>query len=474
MAKYRKTYFEIEKALQNNAYNVIILVGIRKTGKTTILKQLAESRGGYYLDFRASSNPDDDYLNIFERSEKLILLDEIGYLLSFDAYFGNLESDITSVGKKVVITSSSYGTLKQLSSESLGGGRSYTAELYPLCFEEYLYFSGVINNYNEEYEPTEQDLQNFYRLKNMPSGMNFIVDREYFDSVFTDIEVARANSQFAVRDIFLEDKHYASVLDVIAYTLNDKITIERFKGMTRVGSRELGKSVKGLPISESLISLAANIVRKMTYGAFLGIDVSDLAHIAAYLYHAGFLFVDLSINENGPQPIDRVMIELLLVKDLAGLEAVLDRYTFSVISPLLYTRLMLDLEDIAGKLCEKTVYGQLYELTVKCEDLYKDGYDRMHRSYKYKLGTVEVDLWRRNLLFEATVRDKDYDEHYVDKVAVDYQVIRILTRKSGPVRFNGVYYRIGYPKALLMLSNGAIYGLKAAKAIEGAADCDSD
>ena len=466
MEKYRKIFYEIEKALKNDAYGVIIMAGLRKTGKTTILKQLAAKHNGYYLDFKDSKDPDADYLDIYERNEKLILLDEIGYLPSFDAYFGNLEKDIKSVGKKVVITSSSYGTLKQLSSERLGGGRSYTTELFPLSFEEYLYFSGIITEYGEDCEPTDEDLQNFYRLRNVPSGMDFIIDKEYFDTVFSDSEVARANSMCAVRDVFLENKHYTSVLDIIAYTLNTKVTIERFKGMMRVGARELGKSLRGLSISESLISLANNIIRKMTNGMFLDISVVDLAHIVLYLYHAGYLFVDLTINENGSQPIDRVKDELSLVKDIIGFKQVLDKYTFSVISPLLYTRLMIDLENIADKLCDANVFGELYELTVKSEDVYKSGYDRMHHSYKYKLGVREVDLWHHNLLFEATIRDKSQDEYSVDKVILDYQVIRVLTRKTDSYKYNGTYYRIGYPRALFMLSNNTIYDLKATKVVD--------
>ena len=458
MEKYRKVFFEIEKALSVDAYSVIILLGLRKTGKTTILKQLAKNHNGCYLDFRDSKDPDADYLDIYERKEKLILLDEIGYLPLFDAYFNNLERDIASVHKKIVITSSSYGSLKQLAAERLGGGRSYPVELFPLSFEEYLYFAGRIERYGDDYEPSENDLQDFYRLKNLPEGMGFIVDREYLLTVFSDAEVARANHQHAARDIFLEDKHYASVLDVLAYTLNTRISLNRFKGM-RVGVQELGTNVKGIPISKSLISLANNIVNKMTNDLFPDIGIKDLAHIVSYLYHSGFLFIDLDRNEKGIQSIDNVKHDLALVGSLNDFERVLNTYTLSVISPLLYTRLMIDIEDIAEKLCTGSVFGELYELTVKSESVYKNGYDRMHRSFKYKADEIEVDLWQHNLLFEATIRDKGYEEHSVDKVAIDYPVIRILTCKSKSYKFNGIFYHIWYPIALLMLSNDTIFDL---------------
>ena len=50
MEKYRKAFYEIEKALGTD-HGVIILFGLRKTGKTTILKQLSEKYKGHYIDF---------------------------------------------------------------------------------------------------------------------------------------------------------------------------------------------------------------------------------------------------------------------------------------------------------------------------------------------------------------------------------------------------------------------------------------
>jgi len=466
MDKYRKAFYEIEKALTIDAYGVIILFGLRKTGKTTILMQLAEKHNGYYIDFRKSENSENDYMSIFDRDEKLILLDEIGYLQSYDAYFGNLEKNIKSVGKKVVITSSSYGTLKQLESESLGGGRSHPVQLFPLNFEEYLYFSGKITKYSEDYEPTEEDLQNFYRLKNLPEGMDFIINREYLRGVFTDTEVARDNAEYNIRDICIDRRLYASVLDVIAYTLNDSVSLKRFTGKSQIGAQEFTEGTTGIPISHSLISLASNILRQATNGLFQWVEIKDLAHIVAYLYHNGFLFIDLICDENGTQSTDRIRYELALINGIGDFERVFNKYIFSVISPLLYTRLMVDLEDIADKLCTGPVYGRLYELTVKSESVYKLGYDIEYYSHKYKAGAIEVDIWDKNLLFEAAIGKKENKDIHVDKVAVDYHLIRVLTSPTGKLEFNGIYYKIGYQKALLMISNDTIYDLESTRVID--------
>jgi len=458
MEKYRKAYYHIEKALCTGSYHIIILLGLRKTGKTTILQQLAKKHMGHYVDLRNSIAPEQDYLDIYDRDEKLILLDEIGYLPSFDAYFGNLLADICSVGKKLVITSSSYGTLKQLSSERLGGGRSHTVELFPLDFEEYLYFSSSISSYGEEYDPTEEDVQNFYRLKDVPNNMDFVIDRYFMEDTFTDVEVARANQQFAQRNLYLTREQYIGALDVIAYTLNSHLSLKRF-GSTPLGRQEFSKH-KGISMSKTLIGLANQTVGKITGSP----DISGLADIIKYLYHSGFLFVDLAVNENSRQISDRVIYDLGLVKTRLDFEQVLNQYEFSVISPLLYTRLMLDLEDVVGRIYDNpALTGQLFELTVKSEAIYAEGYTIYHDSHKYKNPPIEVDLLFKNLLLEATIRKKSKAEHSVDKVLIDHQLIRVLTTETGTFEDTGVFYRIGYSKALLMLSNRSIFNLEARK-----------
>jgi len=230
----------------------------------------------------------------------------------------------------------------------------------------------------------------------------------------------------------------------------------------RVGAQELGKDIRGMSISGSLISLANSIVSRMTGGLFQDIGVKDLAYIVAYLYHGGFLFADLEYNERDRQIVDNVKRDLLLVNTIDDFSQVLTNYTLSVISPLLYTRLLVDLEDMAGRLCAGSVFGMLYELTVKSESVYGNGYDCMHYSYKYRLGDIEVDLRHRGLLLEAATGHKKNKEHSVDKVMVGHEMIRVLTDEPGVWKEYGAYYRIGYPKALLMLSNGTIYGLREA------------
>jgi len=466
MEKFRKAYYRIEKALKTDVYSVVILMGLRKMGKTTILKQLAVKHNGHYIDFSVSKDPHKDFLNIFKQDKELILLDEIGFLPDFDACLNSINDELAKAGKKLVFTSSSYGALKQLGKEKLGGGRSQKVELLPLDFEEYLHFSGRISGYNVEYEPTEQDVQDYYRLADIPDTMRLIIDRRYMEETFNDIEIARANHQHAIRDVFLTKEQHLAVIDILAYSLNEHMGIKRF-GKTAVGVQEFGRNkASGMDLSNALISYANDESQ--------GMEGQELARIIAYLIYAGFVYVDLTVSEGNKQNDDRIVSSLMDVRGREDLQAILQDYTLSVISPLLYTRLMIDLEGIAGEVYTmKPLSGQLYELAIKSEAVKKDGSYISYASYKYTTLDARVDLimysttYRNGLLLEASIGHKSNEKHYVDSIYRNAEFVRVLTDECGVFEFNGIYYRIGYPKALLMMSNGSIFCLETRKSPEG-------
>ena len=94
MNKYRKAYYEIEKIIRCVKRPIIIVMGLRRTGKTTVLRQLASNHNGYYIDFRKEENGKDKYVEAFHRDEDLLLLDEIGHLDSYDSYMDIIDDFI--------------------------------------------------------------------------------------------------------------------------------------------------------------------------------------------------------------------------------------------------------------------------------------------------------------------------------------------------------------------------------------------
>jgi len=348
----------------------------------------------------------------------------------------------------------------------LGGGRSYIQKVFPLDFEEYLYFSGKISEYGEKCDPTEEDVENYYRLKNVPQGMDMVIDKAYLVTTFEDIKVATENKQFAERGIFLDEKEHNSILDILAYTLNRKFRAKVF-GSTNVGVQEYGKvESSSLDLSTALVSFSNE----------KSDDVSpeSLAKILEYLLVNALVFVDLEMTGDSVQKIDGVVNSLLAVKTDRDLRALLKEYTFSATSLQLYTRLMVDLEVIADKLSTSRAFkGHLYELAVKSEALEKDTFYSVMYSYKYSdlISAKGVDLyvpgeWDKPPLFlEATITHKNEGDHNVTKFLKERYIIRVVTDLPGVWEEKDGYYRIGYPKALLMLANGTIFNLQPSRQV---------
>ena len=474
--KYRKAFYRIIKVLNSGDHDVAALMGLRRMGKSTILRQLADCYNTVPVDFRNEMFPEAAFYNAMDNGAPVIFLDEIGYLPDFDMLFDGIDKKVREKGKKVVLSSSSYIALRQLTLERLGC-RSHRIELFPLDFEEYLYFSDKISKYGEQYTPTPEDLQNFYRLKDLPDGMDFILDERYLEETITDIDIARKHQQYAARGVFPTRAQHASVLDILAYTLGAKVPLRRF-GNTRLGHQEFGDNARGMRFADTLIGVSNNITGKMR--------AADIAFTLAYMLHAGFTFIDLEINEESAQEPDRVESNLLAVRTEEDLEAILRQYTISVISPLIYTRLLVNLErwvdTVAGN---PGLYGDLFELTAKSEDVYKRDYVTLHSSYKYQDAKYgEVDLFSQGiLLMECAVGPKKEwkpgqprkrDEYSVHLAFPERNLVRVVTCEAGvPEEKRGAYYKIAHPEALLELSNGILYRLEQKPGLSASANAGS-
>ncbi|NOX20338.1 MAG: ATP-binding protein, partial [Nitrospirae bacterium] len=150
MIKERKIYKEIMKYLDSP--EAIIITGMRRTGKTTLLKYIygnIRSENKIFIDMENPINrryfDEEDYENIktsFElmgvnfRKKCYIFIDEIQFVKNLPSvvkYF------IDHYNVKFFLTGSASFYLKNLFTESLTG-RKFIFELYPLSFEEFLLF----------------------------------------------------------------------------------------------------------------------------------------------------------------------------------------------------------------------------------------------------------------------------------------------------------------------------------------------
>ncbi len=137
---------EILKWFKDN--RVIILTGLRRSGKSTLIKQImVEKKGWCYVNFEDERfiefrSQDFELLNeaLVEAygNPKIYFFDEIQNIDKFETFVRRLQDQ----GKKIVITGSNASLLsKELGTRLTGRYKSF--EVYPFSFSEYLTFRNI-------------------------------------------------------------------------------------------------------------------------------------------------------------------------------------------------------------------------------------------------------------------------------------------------------------------------------------------
>jgi len=135
---------------------IIILTGVRRCGKSTLLKQIMQNTSHWcyvnfederLLDFKAQ---DFEMLNevlteIYE-SSKVYFFDEIQNVEKFETFVRRLHDE----GKKIVITGSNAALLSKEFGTRLTG-RYQSFEVYPFSFKEFLNFKKITIDKNDFY-----------------------------------------------------------------------------------------------------------------------------------------------------------------------------------------------------------------------------------------------------------------------------------------------------------------------------------
>lgn len=176
---------KIEKNLQNeiSTPEAVVLTGMRRTGKTTIMKKILNSlptTNKIYLDLENPLNrkifEEVDFDNIWQNLKLLGISKETKAYIFLDEI--QLTPGIPNVVKyfvdhyqtKFFLTGSSSYYLKNLFSESLSG-RKVVFELFPLDFEEFLWFK----NKRKIFETT------FSEKARKKNSIQFELYQKYFD-----------------------------------------------------------------------------------------------------------------------------------------------------------------------------------------------------------------------------------------------------------------------------------------------------
>lgn len=190
----RDVYKEIEPYLDSP--EAIVITGMRRTGKTTLLRFIYEkivSNNKLFIDLENTLNrryfEEEDYERIrlnFEilglnfKKKTYLFLDEIQFVKNVPSIVKYLEDHYQV---KFFLTGSSSFYLKNLFSESLVG-RKYIFELFPLNFKEFLFLKGdkinIPSSAAEISKPIFQTLDRLYDEFMKFGGFPGVVTKEDF------------------------------------------------------------------------------------------------------------------------------------------------------------------------------------------------------------------------------------------------------------------------------------------------------
>ncbi len=235
---------------------ITVITGMRRTGKTTLAKQLlseVKSSNKAYFDLErfdirelfAEKNFDNIVKSLTDRgldfSKKVnLVIDEI-----------QLVPEIASVLKylydnyqiKFITTGSSSYYLKHLFSESLAG-RKKIFEIYPLSFSEYLTFNNISFNktdfVEQKFSSSEfERLKNYYEDYIKFGGFPEVVlatNRSDKTDLISDILSSYINIDIKTLADFRSDKNISNLLKMLASRVGSRLDyakLSRLTGMSR-------------------------------------------------------------------------------------------------------------------------------------------------------------------------------------------------------------------------------------------------
>ncbi|MBU2233787.1 ATP-binding protein, partial [Patescibacteria group bacterium] len=240
----------------------IIITGMRRVGKTTLMKRLYEqvADNKIWFDFE---NPldikhfeDIDYndvfynitnkINNFNKKKKIyVFIDEAQHYPKISKIVKYL---IDHYNVKFILTGSASYYLKNLFPESLAG-RKIIFEMYPLNFEEFLVFK-------------QQNIDQYKKIKNKKniSGIDYKLYDKYYDEFvhlgsFPEVVLAEnlKEKKTLLNDIF-SSYFQNEIINLADYRKNDKIRDLILLLTARVGSKlDLVKLSQELQIHRATI-----------------------------------------------------------------------------------------------------------------------------------------------------------------------------------------------------------------------------
>ncbi len=250
----RKIYEELKEHLSKS--QITVLTGMRRTGKTTLLKQLLSeipSPNKIYLDLENVSNREiffeKNYENILLALEQRGLRRKEAMVVALDEI--QLCPPAASVLKylydhyriKFIVTGSSSYYLKNLFTESLSG-RKTLFEIFPLDFGEFLTFKGVPfveRDFRDtlfsmpEYERIRAYYEEFIRFGGFPEVV-LETNEAHKRRILEDILSSYVNIDIATLADFRKDAQLYALIKMLAARVGTKLDYAKLSRLVGIAN----------------------------------------------------------------------------------------------------------------------------------------------------------------------------------------------------------------------------------------------
>lgn len=213
---------------------VIILTGIRRCGKSTILRQLMKNIENYcyvnfederFLDFKAQ---DFEMLNeilieVYGNSE-IYFFDEIQNIEKFETFVRRLQDD----GKKVIITGSNASLLSKEFGTRLTG-RYKPFEIFPFSFLEYLRFKNIEIEKDWSYKTQKRveikkAFNEYLFYGGFPEYLKTL-DKEYIKNIFDNILYRDVIARYSIK----KQRVIKELINILATNISSTFTYNSIK-----------------------------------------------------------------------------------------------------------------------------------------------------------------------------------------------------------------------------------------------------
>ncbi len=220
---------------------VIVLTGIRRCGKSTILRQIMKQKEGYcyvnfederFLDFKAQDFEKlNEILIEIYNNPKIYFFDEIQNIEKFETFVRRVQDE----GKKIVITGSNASLLSKEFGTRLTG-RYKLFEIFPFSFSEYLKFKNVEIEKDWNYKTqkrieVKKAFNEYLELGGFPEYLK-TKDREYLKDVFENILYKDVIARYSIK----KQKIIKELISILATNISSTFTYNSIKTALNLGN----------------------------------------------------------------------------------------------------------------------------------------------------------------------------------------------------------------------------------------------